>query len=131
MAYERPTQWTHGDIPTAAYLNHYSNSLGYLVPFFVSRQFHTKASNSADGTWFALTKKYRWLHYIVASSKSDGEIEDPGGVQDNVVLSKGDGGWNVLDLDTITWLTPGKLYLVKDVKVALESKITATASSIV
>jgi len=132
MAYERPKQWEHGDIPTDVDMNHYSNSLVYLEPFFVVRNlFVAKRDNGGDGVTFTLQKRFRWLHYIIASAKDNGELQDPAGVQDNVVLDKGDGGWIVLDLNTITWLTPGKLYFVKDAAVAVESRDQPTASTIV
>lgn len=131
MAYERPKQWEHGDIPTAADFNHYTNSLIYLNPFFVVRAFHTaRKDNGGDGVTFAVTKRFRWFHYIVASGKDDGQIQDPAGVFEAVALDKGSGGWVVLDLNGIDWLTPGFLYLVEDVAVALESSDNPTASSI-
>ena len=126
MAYERPKQWDHGDIPVDTDLNRYSNSLNALHPFFVARHFLTrKRDNDGEGVYFTLRKRYRWFHYIVASDNDDGELVDPGGVHDTIVLDKGDGTWQFLDLDSIEWLTPGKLYWVKDISIAMEAKFHA------
>ena len=125
--YQAPKIWSHGEFPTAAELNKYSNSLGYLYDrigggsiqpaILYNRSLQTTNTNDSNESGFHFFHKYRWFHYL--NSTSGAEITDPAGVGDDVSL--GDSGeWTTLDLETVDWMTPGKIYYVKFVTCCAE-----------
>ena len=124
MAYSTPDQWTHGDIPTAAKMNKYSDSIVFLNDALggASMAAQLWSYENYDGTNFAnsdyyLTHRYRWLIF-----KGSGEIVDPGAVGDTVAVTA-TSGIETYDLNEVSWLTPGKLYQLKDFVFCLEDNL--------
>jgi len=124
MAYSKPDQWTHGDIPDAAAMNKYSDSLTAIyavsnavtMPAELWSYENFDVTNHANSNYY-LVHRYRWLIY-----QGDGEIVDPSGVGATVTVSGS--GTSILsyDLSDITWLTASKLYQLKDFVFCLEDK---------
>ena len=117
MAYQVPKQWSHGDQPTAADMQKYSDALNALNASFGSAfyNFATPYSLYDD------TQEYYFVHarqYLIYTST--GTIEDPAGVEASVTLSSS-GVFNSYDLDQVGWLTYGMLYQVIGCSVCLES----------
>lgn len=104
MAYSKPEQWTHGDIPNAAKMNKYSDSLTYLhgLQTVILNWPCERAPGSEN--WY-MQHRYRWLAY-----DDNGAIEDPSGIGETVSLSDPGSGVYFYDLDAIDWLTPGAIY---------------------
>jgi len=124
MAYSKPDQWSHGDVPDATAMNKYSDSIAaiYAVANAVNMPAQLWSYENYDGTNFAdsdyyLVHRYRWLVY-----RGDGEIVDPAGVGSNVNVSGSGTSILTYDLDEVSWLTPGKLYQLKDFVFALEDR---------
>ncbi len=122
MAYSKPDQWSHGDIPDAAAMNKYSDSLNAInaKTGVIGNQAQLWSYENFDAVNFANSDyynvhQYRWLVY-----RGDGEIVDPSGAGDTVAVS-GDGA-SILtyDLDEVSWLTQGKIYQLKDFVFCLE-----------
>lgn len=114
-------QWSHGDIPTGADMQAYSDALDALYA-------STPAYNSApavllltspipgsttvtfldQGCFFRLRHVNRFLHY-----KGAGTLVDVTGIEDDVTLPVDSSGYGVIDLDSIAWMTYGLLYQVE------------------
>lgn len=117
MAYSAPHRWTHGDIPDAGdNMQAYSDSLNYLEGVLPSSQWNPAQLWSYEN-WkvihansnYYLVRRKRYLIY-----RGDGEIVDPAGGGANVDVSGSGSAILAYDLDTIEWLTYGKLYNPKD-----------------
>jgi len=127
MAYSAPPFWDHGDIPdgTAGLdMQIYSDDIAYLYPLIIFRNMAILENQyTGGGIMWAFVHKYRWLQYKVSDDRNDGALIDPAGAGETVVLSAGTAGtWETLDLDTVDWLSQGKLYQVEDCKIANEIK---------
>jgi hypothetical protein len=116
MSYTIPRQWSHGDAPTAADMQKYSDGLTFLNAIIRPLNFATPFSTmeEAQQTWLVHAKRY----LIYAST---GRIIDPAGIGADVDLSS-DNDINTYDLDEIDWLTSGKLYQVNGCSCALEDE---------
>lgn len=121
MAYQVPKQFVHGDIPTAADMQKYSDALnaihdrtGDVLRVFPSA--HVLAGNDHD--YHVFVHRYRWLYY-----QSTGTIEDIADPTNNTQTLSEDGEPTLLDLNTIDWLYPGKLYAVTGCTWAMECRV--------
>ena len=126
MAYSAPAHWAKGDIPTAALMNAYSDSIVALeaaipAPLINAAQlwsYENVNPTAYDNSNYYFINRYRFLVY-----QGDSELIDPGGAEATMALS-GDGTNLVfLDLQEILWIYPGKLYQVKDAIFALEARV--------
>lgn len=124
MAYSTPEQWSHGDVPTAAKMNKYSDSLNALYALANNATMPAQLwsyENFWPGTWdnsnYYFVHRYRWLIY-----RGDGEIVDPSGVGATVDVSGSGSDILAYDLDAIEWMTPGKLWQAKDFVFCLEDR---------
>lgn len=124
MSYSAPPRWAHGNTVSAASMQVYSDDITALYAALGgSGRNHALlwSYSNFNGTKFAdsgfiLVHRYQTLIY-----RGDGELVDPSGVGDTVNL-EGDGTNLVYaDLAAVDWLTPGKLYQVKDVVWAVEA----------
>lgn len=120
MAYQIPPQWAHGDIPTAVLMQKYSDALnaihaitGDVLKAFPSA--HVLAG--VDNDYHVFVHRYRWLRY-----QSTGTIEDIADPTNNTQTLSEDGEPTILDLNTIDWLFPGKLYAVTGCTWAQEAR---------
>lgn len=107
MAYSVPDQWEHADVPTAAKMNKYSDSLnainswqGLYVGFAIPK------SNSET---LYIIHKWRWLWYM-STSGGTATIVDPSGVNDDVTLADATSAMTVYDLSNVSWLVQGAAY---------------------
>jgi len=113
MSYSTPPQWSHGNTPTAAAMNKYSDALNALYAIagnaalnFATYQDRKNQPNAVNDSGFYFIHKQRWLWF-----RSTGQIEDPAGLNDDVSLSD-NGTMTSYDLDTVDWLAYGALYRV-------------------
>ena len=126
MAYSAPPHWTHGDEPDGAAIQTYADSLDYLHGLigdaahnFAVLWSYENVDAGFAGSDFYLVHRFRWLIY-----RGDGELVDPSGAGETLTLS-GDGVTLLAyDLDDVEWMTPGRLYIVKDCLFALENDNT-------
>lgn len=109
MAYSTPPQWAHGDTVSHTDMQKYSDSLNAiyailgdaLTSFAIA---HAVPAEDNDAQYHV--HRNRWLWFL-----SDGELHDPDDPLNDVTLTE-DTEPTVLDLRTIDWLYPGKLYQV-------------------
>jgi hypothetical protein len=122
MAYSAPTRFSHGDIPTAALMQPYSDDLNFLEAALPSSQWNPAQLWSYEN-WNAIHENSNY--YMVHAKRyliyvGDGEIVDPAAGGENVDVS-GDGDTVMsYDLDQVPWMTPGKLWNPKDFKFCFE-----------
>jgi hypothetical protein len=116
MAYVVPKQWSHGDQPATADTQKYSDSLAYLKTLFGDKAYNwaTPYSLYPDTQDLWLVHSRRYLVYV-----SSGRIVDPAGVGEDVSLST-DSTFGSYDLDSISWMSYGKLYRVIGCSVCTE-----------
>ena len=132
MSYSAPDHWQHGDEPTAAAMNKYSDSLEALHAilgdaarhYLVPQNFDVEEPSLDHG--FYGVHRLRWLIY-----RGDGELVDPSGAGATITLSGNGAAWIAYDLDGVEWMTPGRLYQLKDVIVAFENDNTTGVSEII
>lgn len=131
MAYHVPPVFAHGDIPTAAQMNNYKNSLQEIYDILggkyrscavAKRQFLTKASDTLnDGltddtnSYFTNRHLWRWLLY-----RGEGAIVDMSNENEVSLADDTSANYNVFDLDSIDWLNYGGLYRINGVTWATE-----------
>jgi hypothetical protein len=120
MAYQVPKQWVHGNIPTAADMNKYSDAQNAIHDITGDRLYARPAAHAlvgVDNDYHVFVHRYRWLYY-----QSTGTIEDIADPTNNTQTLSEDGEPTLLDLNTIGWLYPGKLYAVTGCTWAAESR---------
>ena len=132
MSYAAPTRWKHGDTPTAALMQPYSDDLEALHAIVGDAPRNYAVLWSFDnvdpdfaGSDFYFVHKRRWLIY-----RGDGELVDPSGAGTTITLSGSGTALLAYDLDGVDWMTPGKLYQCKDCVFALENSVTTGVSAI-
>lgn len=109
MAYQVPPQWAHGDVPTGALMQKYSDALNAIkAQTDQSRWNAAFSANVSEGVW-TFVHVHRYLLYY-----STGQIIDPDDDTNSVSLSDA-GGWEHYDLQSVPWIYPGKLYIVEGV----------------
>lgn len=120
MSYQIPKQWAHGDVPTAAFMQKYSDALNAIHDIVgdVLRALpsaHVLAG--VDNDYHVFVHRYRWLKY-----QSTGTIEDIADPINNTQTLAENGEPTILDLNTIDWLHPGKIYAVTGCTYAQEAR---------
>ena len=85
-----------------------------------------------DGTDLAASEMYmvhqhRYLAFIEFTASAGIEIVDPTGVGLSENVAGNSSNMVVFDLDSISWMVPGKLYEVKDAMWAVE-QVTSSAA---
>lgn len=120
MAYQVPTEFVHGNIPTGADMNKYKDALDAIhdIAGDVLRAYpaaHVLAGNDHDRHY--LIHRYRWLFF-----QSNGSIVDPADPTNNTVTITEDTEPTLYDLNQIDWLFLGKLYYVDGVTWCVESR---------
>lgn len=118
MAYQVPPRWSHGDIPTGAHMQKYSDALNALKTKADGGLWNMagRAGQTGGGTAWTFVHVHRYLYY-----DSSGEIIDPDNAENSVALQDPDDGtWGRYDLSTVGWLYPGKMYNVDDVNGCFE-----------
>jgi hypothetical protein len=118
IAYSPPPVWNHGDIPTAALLQTYSDSLNAIYAILGDDNTEPAIEELRDGKQAIFIHRFRWLHF-----RDGGTMRQYGGTEDTQVALTADANENkVMDLDTISWLTYGMLYEVEGVKFVFEHR---------
>lgn len=119
MAYQVPVQWKHGDIPTAAQMNRYSDglnaiknkwgnsALNFAVALRMNLQYSYSPHFTATDTPLLFIHKLRYLHY-----GGSGNLASLDGTQSSALSAPSGGGVGVYDLDNANWLAYGMLYFV-------------------
>ena len=118
MAYEVPRQWAHGDVPTGALMQRYSNSLNALKPLVDTYSRKNQAGwVQGDDSKYMFVHVHRWLFYTL--DDGSGNIYDPDFPDNSATLSETDaeseGNYYRFDLSGLPWLYPGKMYRVDGV----------------
>ena len=109
-SYSPPHRFAHADIPTAAQLQTYCTALDAIHERMGDKLLIYSSANllpGEDNNHF-FVHRYRYLWY-----RGDGTLEDPAPGGATISLSDGDEPTR-LDLASIGWLAPGKLYYVSD-----------------
>lgn len=118
MAYDPPKVWAHGDIPTAAFMQKYSDSLNAIYAILGDDNTEPAIEELRDGKQAIFIHRFRWLHF-----RDSGTLRQYGGGENTqVALSAGADENMVMDLDSISWLTYGMLYEVEGVKFVFEHR---------
>lgn len=104
--------------PLAARLNEISNELIALNAIYAGAEIELMAQEAdGPGSAWMFRHQHRYLLY-----DSTGQLEDPTGVNDPVTLSDPDSGLGILDLETVEWLAPGRLYRITGCQAAWERR---------
>lgn len=112
MAYEVPPVWAHGDVPTAALMATYSNSLNAIKAILDETPKNPVApvymgEDEDDGDW-QIVHINRYLIY-----DDEATIQSLVDSANTASLPKPEAGTKgVYDLDTISWLVYGQPYRV-------------------
>jgi hypothetical protein len=129
MAYSAPPLWEHGDIPTAADMNKYSDGLTAIYNAINGKRHAPAArwrqylSASADTHFLAVTTDnsycvnihtQRFLFY-----GGSGQLTNLAGTE-TTSLPDNTGGTNIFDLDSVGWLNYGLVYEITGVQWAFE-----------
>lgn len=107
--------FSHAQYPTAAGLNSIGTALNSAHNAMGDSALSAGCLKASSATFF-FVHTHRYLHF-----SSTGALRDVRGVFPDVSLSESDSGVGVLDLDTISWLGYGTLYMVTGVSACLES----------
>lgn len=103
-----PHRWQHGDQVTVTRLNGMITAMDEIFAMTRDYGYLPATPGALTGETFTLHRLRRYLHYA-----SNGTLEDPAGVEDDVALSEdADISRGTLDLDTIDWLAPGAMFYV-------------------
>jgi len=124
MAYAVPKVWEHGDVPTAADMDKYSDALDAIHAksgdvarnYAALREREFYRAEFADSDYF-LVHKFRYLFF-----KSTGSIVSLADSTQTESLSDGGAAWGVYDLDGVSWLAYGMVYQVTGVSFCFESE---------
>jgi len=110
MSYQVPKRWSHGDIPVAADMNKYSDSLNAIhdITGDALRGYPSAKLQAGEDENHFFVHRYRWLWYI-----GSGTLEDADAENETITLS-GDTTPKRYDLSSVSWLTVGKLFYVSD-----------------
>jgi len=110
MSYAAITPFSHGETlvaskltQLAANLDAVHDRLGDVGRFFPAA--HVRVG--VDHDRHALIHRYRWLQF-----QSDGELVDPANSANTINLNE-ESEPTTLDLNTVDWLYPGKVYFVR------------------
>ena len=124
MAYSVPKQWSHGDIPTAADFNRYSDGcndivgrIGSVTVAFCVPEANRLlvATEEVLGDTFACVHRARYLHY-----RGTGNLTNLDSSKSSALSAPDGGGVGVYDLDSVSWLAYGQLYFVTGVDFCVE-----------
>jgi len=110
MSYAAITPFAHGETLVASKLTQLAANLdaaherlGDVGRFFPAA--HVRVG--VDHDRHALIHRYRWLQF-----QSDGELVDPANSANTINLNE-ESEPTTLDLNTVDWLYPGKVYFVR------------------
>lgn len=118
MAYQVPRQWAHGDIPTGALMQRYSDALNDLkTRVDTQSRFNQAGWTEGDDSKYSFIRVHRYLHYTL--DDGSGTLYDPDNPENSASLSATDEEFEnhfvAFDLSGVPWLYPGKLYRVDGV----------------
>lgn len=129
MAYSAPPLWEHGDIPTAADMNKYSDGLNAIYTALVAKRHFPAAkvrqylSTGADTHFQAVTTDNSYcvavhtMRFLVYGGS--GALTNLAGTE-TTSLQDITGGTNIFDLDSVGWLNYGQVYRITGVAWAME-----------
>jgi hypothetical protein len=120
VAYQIPPQWSHGDIPTAALMQKYSDAENAIHDITGDRLYARPAAHAlagVDNDYHVFVHRYRWLWF-----QSNGTLEDIADPANNTQTLTEDTEPTLLDLNTVDWMYPGKIYAVTGCTYAMETR---------
>ena len=122
MAYSTPPTWAHGDTVSHTNLQIYSDDeeaiharTGDASRYFLAAH----AAVGVDNDQAFMVHRYRWFWFA-----SNGTIVDAADATNTVTLTE-DTEPTLLDLNTVSWLYPGKLYYITGVTWCMETRAVA------
>jgi len=118
MSYQVPPRPVHGDIPTAAMMNKYSDSLNAIhdITGDVMRAYPSAKLNTGEDNNHFFIHRFRWLWYF-----GNGTLEDADAGNETITLTDSDTPTRY-DLSSVSWLVFGKLYYVSDCLWCMETE---------
>lgn len=119
MAYQTPPQWEHGDIPTAALMQKYSDALDAIHANLGDvKKFYLVAAAVAgeDNDAGEHIHRSRWLWVSGPAT-----IVDPAGIEDDVSVSA-DTEPTRFDTQSVSWLNFGQKYRVTGCSWSMETR---------
>lgn len=120
MAYQIPVQWAHGDVPTAALMNKYSDALNAIHDIVGDKLKALPAAHAlagVDNDYHVFVHRYRWLWF-----QSNGTLEDIADPVNNTQTLTEDEEPTLLDLNTVDWMYFGKIYACTGVTWCMETR---------
>lgn len=118
MAYAVPPEWDHGDVPTAALMQRYSDALNAIKAILDITPKNMAApvyvGDPDDAEW-TIVHINRYLKY-----EAESQLFNPDDLTQTVTLPDTDEEQGVYDLDSIGWLLYGQTYRVSGCAWAFE-----------
>lgn len=128
-SYTSPPQWIHFplqiaesptppeyNVPSATLMNRYRTAQNEINTRMGPHAVNFAVGQIDDDNYAMLIHRYQWLHYREAGTLTDINL------QNSVSLSSEDDDvYYAYNLDSISWMTPGTLYLVAGSVMAAES----------
>jgi hypothetical protein len=118
MSYSAPPKWTHGDTVSHTNMQIFSDDEDAIYARFGAALRNYPAANAIageDNDLAYMVHRYRWFWF-----KSSGTIVDPANAANTVTLTE-DTEPTLMDLNSIDWLYPGKLYQITGVTWCMET----------
>lgn len=120
MAYQVPTHFVHGNIPVAADMTKYKDALDAIHAItgdVLKARPSAHALAGVDNDYHVFVHRYRWLKF-----QSSGTLEDIADPVNNTQTLTEDTEPTTLDLNTVDWMYPGKIYAVTGCTWAQETR---------
>lgn len=124
MSWSTPPTWAHGDIPTGAQMQIYSDDEEAIHERTGDASWYFLAAHAAvgvDNDQAYMVHRYRWFWF-----QSNGALVDSADATNTVTLTE-DTEPTLLDLNTVSWMYPGKLYYITGVTWCMETRAIAPA----
>lgn len=123
MSWLTPPTWAHGDTVVHTDMQIYSDDEAAIYAKMGSVLLNFPAANAIpleDNDLAYMVHRYRWFWF-----KSNGTLVDPANSANTVTLTE-DTEPTLLDLHSVSWLYPGKLYQITGVTWCMETRAIAS-----
>lgn len=122
MSWSTPPRWAHGETVTDEDMQILSDDEDAIYARTGAALLNFPAANAIageDNDLAYMVHRYRWFWF-----KSSGTIVDPADAANTVTLTE-DTEPTLLDLNSVTWMYPGKLYQITGVTWCMETLAVA------
>jgi hypothetical protein len=123
MSWSTPPTWAHGDTVAHTDMQIYSDDENAIYAKMGSVLLNFPSANAIpgeDNDLAYMVHRYRWFWF-----KSNGTLVDPANSANTVTLTE-DTEPTMLDLNSVSWLYPGKLYQITGVTWSMETRAIAS-----